>query len=38
MKVAEPHEHVAGPKKLASGKPLCKVCGAPFKLDMVASA
>ena len=37
MKVAEPHEHVAGPKRLASGKPLCKVCGAPFKPEPVSA-
>jgi len=36
MKVAEPHEHVASPKRLASGKPLCKVCGAPFKPEPVS--
>lgn len=27
----EPHEHEAGPRKLASGKPLCKHCGRPFR-------
>jgi hypothetical protein len=37
LKVAEPHEHVAGPKKLASGKPLCSVCGHPFKPEPVSA-
>jgi hypothetical protein len=29
--VPEPHDHVAGPRKLASGKVLCSLCGRSFK-------
>ena len=44
LEMNEPHQHIAGPKKLASGKALCvyefasgKVCGAAFRPEPVSA-
>lgn len=36
--VPEPHVHEAGPRKLASGKPLCKHCGKAFDYVLEGTA